>query len=103
MLEKGTTIGYIFGWLIANEYHLNNIAVHPDHRRKGIAAKLLQKSIKTIKSKNAERLLLEVRADNFPAKQLYETLGFGAIGIRKNYYDKCNDAILYTLELDDNG
>ena len=42
MVEEGTTIGYIFGWLIENEYHLNNIAVHPDHRRKGIAAKLLK-------------------------------------------------------------
>ncbi len=103
MLEDGKTIGYIFGWLVENEYHLNNIAVHPNHRRKGIAAKLLLKLINSVKIKNAKKLFLEVRADNFPAKKLYNSFGFTALGIRKNYYDKGNDAILYNLELIDNG
>lgn len=103
MLEDGKTIGYIFGWLVENEYHLNNIAVHPNHRKKGIAAKLLLKLINSVKIKNAKKLFLEVRADNFPAKNLYKSFGFTALGIRKNYYDKGNDAILYNLELIDNG
>jgi ribosomal-protein-alanine N-acetyltransferase len=103
MLEDGKTIGYIFGWLVENEYHLNNIAVHPNHRRKGIAAKLLLKLINSVKIKNAKKLFLEVRADNFPAKKLYKSFGFTAMGLRKNYYDKGNDAILYNLELIDNG
>ena len=103
MLEDGKTIGYIFGWLVENEYHLYNIAVHPNHRKKGIAAKLLLKLINSVKIKNAKKLFLEVRADNFPAKNLYKSFGFTALGIRKNYYDKGNDAILYNLELIDNG
>ena len=103
MVEDGKVIGYIFGWLIENEYHLNNIAVHPQHRRKGIATKLLLKLINSVKIKNAEKLFLEVRADNVPAKKLYKSFGFTAMGVRKNYYDKGNDAILYNLELIENG
>ena len=70
MLENGKTIGYFFGWLCENEYHLNNIVAHPNHKRKGTAAKLLLKLINSVKIKNAKKLFLEVRADNFSGKIL---------------------------------
>ena len=31
-------VGYIFGWIAQNEFHLHNIAVHPDHLRKKLAS-----------------------------------------------------------------
>ena len=31
---EGKVLGYIFGWITRNEFHLHNIAVHPDHQKK---------------------------------------------------------------------
>ncbi len=94
-----TTVGFLFGWMLKNEYHLNNIAVHPDFRGNRIGRELLNTAINSISSRKTEKILLEVRADNHAAIRLYRSVGFQEVGIRKDYYKKGIDAILYTLEL----
>lgn len=61
------------GWFISN------LAVHPHHRRKGIAHRLTMEGIQLAKSRAAQRVSLEVRANNMPAQKLYEKLGFAKV------------------------
>ena len=96
-------VGYIFGWIIMDEYHLNNIAVHPDFLRRRIGTKLIQYIIPRLISRNINVILLEVSANNIPAQKCYKSLGFTQMGIRKDYYSKGDNAILYYLDLIKNG
>jgi ribosomal-protein-alanine N-acetyltransferase len=63
-----------------------NVAVHPDHRRKGVAQALVTALVRALWEKDNHSLALEVRASNAPASALYEKLGFVQVGLRKNYY-----------------
>ncbi len=78
-LEEGRIVGNITvhrrykgkrGWFISN------LAVHPDHRRRGIALRLMREGMELAKKKGAQRVSLEVRAGNLAAQMLYEKLGF---------------------------
>ena len=59
-----------------------NIAVHPDHRRKGIARELTQKAIDYLNENNVHVIWLQVREDNEYAINLYRSLGFKDKAIR---------------------
>lgn len=97
-VEDKRVIAYIIGWLVADEIHIANIAVHPRWRRRGIAMVLIQKVIELYPGFTWIRL--EVRRSNLAARNLYRQLGFKEIGIRKHYYVKENeDAILMTKYL----
>jgi ribosomal-protein-alanine N-acetyltransferase len=98
-IKDGKVAGYIFGWIIQNEFHLHNIAVHPDHLRKTIGKKLIQHIITRVADQKVNVILLEVSVNNFSARKCYQSLGFVQTGIRKDYYSKGDDAILYNLEI----
>ena len=95
--------GYIFGLTIQGEFHLNNIAVHPGYLRKSIGKNLIQHIIARVILRNVGVILLEVSAENIPARKCYQSLGFNQMGIWKDYYSKGDDAILYNLELNTDG
>ena len=95
--------GYIFGWIIHDEFHLNNIAVHPEYFRRSIGKELLRHIISRGLFCDIKVILLEVSANNISAQNCYKSLGFTQIGIRKDYYSKGDDAILYNLDLIKNG
>ena len=102
IIEK-FVVGYIFGWIIYDEFHLNNIAVHPEYLRRNIGKGLIRHIISRVISRNINVVLLEVSANNISAQNCYKSLGFTQIGIRKDYYSKGDDAILYNLDLIKNG
>ena len=95
--------GYIFGWIIQDEYHLHNIAVHPEYLRISIGKKLIRHIILRLLDRDIKVILLEVSANNIPAKIFYKSLGFTEVGIRRDYYTKGDDAVLYNLDLIKNG
>lgn len=98
--EDGSILGYAVLSTVLDEGSLDNIAVHPEHRRRGVADALLG-VLTGFGREHLSVLLLEVRASNAPAIALYEKHGFAAVGRRKNYYDAPReDAILMTLEFD---
>ena len=96
-------IGYIFGWIIHDEFHLNNIAVHPEYLRRSIGKELIRHISSRVISRDIKVILLEVSAKNIPAQKCYTSLGFTQRGIRKDYYSKGDNAILYYLDLIKNG
>lgn len=67
--------------------YITNVAVKNKYRRKGVAVGLLSELIDLAKEADSEFVSLEVRCSNTPAISLYGKLGFGKIGIRKNFYE----------------
>ena len=95
----GMAVGYIGANNISGEVYVTNVAVLPEHRKKGIAKALLTKLIAQCKSENAAFLTLEVRESNAPAIALYQSFGFTERGQRKRFYsDPEEDALIYTLD-----
>tara|TARA_B100001540_G_C15536957_1_gene519590 strand:+ start:141 stop:563 length:423 start_codon:yes stop_codon:yes gene_type:complete len=95
-LQHANLLGYMFGWIIQGDYHINNIAVKVSARRKGLAKKMIDNIIFSPRIKN---VYLEVSRLNESAIRLYEKIGFRENGVRKKYYSNGADAILYKMEL----
>ena len=87
--------GFIASSLIADELHINNVAVRNEYRRCGIGRALLARVIQEGGARGARRAFLEVRASNAPAQSLYAHCGFRIIGQRRGYYsDPTEDALI---------
>lgn len=96
----GKVAAYGGMWIVLDEGHITNIAVHPDYRGRKIGEKLVEALLETAKESNASRATLEVRASNNAALKLYKKLGFKEGGRRKGYYDENKeDAIIMWKEL----
>jgi ribosomal-protein-alanine N-acetyltransferase len=97
---EGPIIGYICLWVIADEVHVTNLAVHPEHRGRGVARQLLGTLLEMYQQQGATRAALEVRPANHQARRLYEAFGFRQVGLRKGYYfDTGEDAVLMEARL----
>ncbi len=97
--KDGQVAGYIGSQTVCGESDMMNVAVHPDHRRRGVAEALILALVEELKVMNSHCLTLEVRASNMPAIALYEKLGFFEIGRRKNYYrNPREDALILRKE-----
>lgn len=93
--RNGEIIGYSGVWHVFEEANITTIVVRKDCRREGIGLQLMDTMEKTVRNKNAERLMLEVRPSNTPALTLYYGLGFIQISRRKAYYpDNQEDALI---------
>lgn len=94
-VENGAVVGFAGLWMIVDEGHITNIAVHPDSRRKGIGVLLMDKLMSISKNENLIGITLEVRKSNLSAQGLYKKFGFVEEGVRRNYYsDNGEDAII---------
>ena len=98
-LDGDDLVGYIGSQTSIDETDIMNVAVHPDHRRMGIAEGLIGHLVEELKKRGSRALMLEVRASNDPAIALYEKLGFAQVGRRKNYYrNPKEDALILRKE-----
>jgi len=96
---SGQLVGYNFFWIVPeDEVQIANIAIHPDHRRQGIAQLLINDAINEGKNMKVSSVSLEVRESNHPARTFYEKLGFQQVGQRPNYYkNPKEDALILRL------
>lgn len=93
--KDGIVIGYAGMWLILDEGHITNIAVHPEYRGIGAGNLLLEALIEICHTELIASLTLEVRKSNLVAQNLYKKYGFLEQGIRKEYYgDNKEDAVI---------
>ena len=92
-LVDGRIAGYVVCSRYADVWHVMNVAVDPDHQRRGIAAALLEHLVGEVG--DDAPLTLEVRRTNAAAMRLYERHGFRAAGVRRRYYqDNGEDALV---------
>lgn len=83
---------------------LMTITVAPRHRGAGLGRELLDELETRAASGGAEALMLEVRADNTPARALYERRGYDVLNVRRAYYQPGNvDALVMRKLLQQNG
>ncbi len=97
-LHSGRVMGYLVAWFILDEVHLGNLAVHPQHRRQGIARALLEHLIQRAERRGASFITLEVRAGNRAAMSLYARYRFRPVAVRKGYYAGREDAVIMVRE-----
>ncbi len=65
---------------------VQTVAVAESARRRGLGRRLVVELLREAQERGAYRVFLEVRADNAAAQQLYRSLGFEEIGVRRGYY-----------------
>ena len=83
----GVVVGYGGMQCVLDEGQITDIAVHPDYRRRGIAAAILAAMIDYGRSNGLSVFFLEVRVSNAPAIALYrDRFGFEVLGKRRNFY-----------------
>ena len=73
-------------WRVADQIHINNLAVRPELRGQGLASRLLAGVMAESARMGADSATLEVRRSNTPALRLYAKAGFTEAGVRRNYY-----------------
>lgn len=99
-LDEDRIVGYAGCLISCDEGDITNIAVCDGYRRMGIAGELLKQIFKLASEKGVISIFLEVRQSNIPAQALYNSVGFEAVGIRKNFYEKpSEDAIIMKYEI----
>jgi len=95
----GGLVAFCACWFLADELHINTLAVRHSERRRGHATRLLRFVFREAVGEGVRRATLEVRRSNDAAVQLYTGLGFEIRGIRRNYYDNpVEDALLLWRE-----
>jgi ribosomal-protein-alanine N-acetyltransferase len=91
--------GYCVYWVLFEEMTVQNLAVHPAHRGRGLGRLLLESALGRAVRCGARSAELEVRESNRVARSLYASFGFKAVGKRKLYYaSPVEDAVLYRLD-----
>lgn len=95
----GVLAAYAGMWLIIDEAHITNVAVHPDFRGRGYGEKVLRALMDLAKENLMGLMTLEVRRSNAIAQALYHKVGFIDVGYRKRYYeDNKEDALIMYIQ-----
>jgi ribosomal-protein-alanine N-acetyltransferase len=87
-LPPAGVVGYAVLWCVLDHGELANIAVHPEHRGRGLGSCLLDRVMERARERGVRNMYLEVRVSNQRAADLYERRGFQEIGRRRDYYDR---------------
>lgn len=100
VLVEGEVAAYGGMITVLDEGQITNIAVAPEHRRKGLGREILH-ALENYASRNGISFMsLEVRASNAAARSLYTSQGWNEVGLRKNFYKlPAEDAVVMTKEL----
>jgi ribosomal-protein-alanine N-acetyltransferase len=93
--EGQELVGYVINSRYVDAWHVMNVAVDPEHQRRGVATALLERLFELTHDDERRGYTLEVRVSNEDAIGLYEKLGFESRGIRRGYYtDNREDALI---------
>jgi [ribosomal protein S18]-alanine N-acetyltransferase len=88
-------VAYVIVSRYVDAWHVMNLVVAPEHRRQGIATRLLVALFDQTAEDDSRGFTLEVRVSNEAAIELYESMGFRAQGVRRGYYtDNREDALI---------
>lgn len=96
--EDSEIVGFVVALTAVSEWDLENIAVHPDSRRRGVGRALMQAFIDAGAQARATEIRQEIRASNLAAQRLAQSCGFLQEGRRAGYYrEPMDDAMLFKL------
>ena len=86
--ENGEILGYCGFLFVLDEAEIPNVCVKETARKRGVGTQMMQVLINEARDLGMAVLYLEVRESNYPARRLYESLGFEENGLRKNFYEQ---------------
>lgn len=99
-IKDNMVLGYGGMWIIVDECHITNIAVHPEFRRIGIGNAIMLHLKEICRQRYVNFMTLEVRDSNVAAQNMYKKNGFFKVGVRKKYYtDNDEDALIMNCNL----
>lgn len=84
--EQSAVAGFCAFWRVADQIHINNLAIRPELRGRGLGRTLLQHVLLEAERLGVTQATLEVRRSNVAARRLYEGAGFRLAGVRASYY-----------------
>jgi [ribosomal protein S18]-alanine N-acetyltransferase len=91
----GRVRAFFFNWIVLDEMHLLNFAIHPDLQGLGLGGVILDWLVIEAEGNGYNNINLEVRESNLAARGLYESRGFVTIYRRRGYYtDNGEDALV---------
>jgi ribosomal-protein-alanine N-acetyltransferase len=104
--ESGVVDGGVVGYVVATPIpnhgralgHVKDIAVHPEHRGRGVGSSLLDAALSVL-SGEASSVKLEVRPSNDAARSLYDEFGFEVLKAVPSYYADGEDALVLVRDL----
>ncbi len=97
--KDGAVIGYAGAWVILDESHITNIAIAESQRGNGYGRLLTEALMQYLSNLGAAYATLEVRRSNIRAQNLYKSVGFIQLGVRKRYYeDNQEDAFIMVCD-----
>jgi [ribosomal protein S18]-alanine N-acetyltransferase len=99
--QAGLMVGFIVG-LVEPDHtgHVTTLGVAPEHRRRGIARRMMQKVEDGFRRRDVRIIRLEVRAINTGAQQLYCDLGYTVTQRLPRYYSNGGDGLLMLKSMD---
>ncbi|HEX8292093.1 MAG TPA: N-acetyltransferase [Pyrinomonadaceae bacterium] len=96
----GTMVGFIVGIIEPDRTgHITTLGVAPEHRRRGVAQKMLLKVEEGFRRRGVRITRLEVRSVNTGAQDLYQKLGFAVTQRLPRYYSNGGDGLLMIKSL----
>lgn len=98
-MKGNITIGYIGVSLLNDHADIISLAIKPEYVRQGYGKMLIDEVIKICKTVRIPKIFLEVRVSNLPAINLYLSMGFEQISIRKKYYEHKEDACIMCKQI----
>jgi ribosomal-protein-alanine N-acetyltransferase len=93
-------VGFVF--IMTNKDgtgHITTIGVAPEHRRRGLADRLLRQAETALQKRSVATIMLEVRASNFSAQNLYRKFGYTIVQRLPKYYNNGEDGFLMVKPL----
>ena len=94
-IKDKKVLGFGGMWLILDEAHITNIAVHPEYRNLKVGSLILGSLIAVGEKEGILAMTLEVRVSNINAQKLYSKYNFMAAGRRKAFYpDNKEDCLI---------
>lgn len=99
-LMGDVVVAYGGFWLVLDEAHITSVTVRDTHRGLGLGRQLMEFIMEAAARVNARHATLEVRASNHRAQNLYRSMGFKEVYVRKGYYAKNHeDALVMMCEI----
>lgn len=97
--DLGRIVGFAGGQMAGDDFEISDVVVGADHRRRGIAARLVSRICYDAHVLNARTASLEVGVDNDAGRATYASLGFAEVGRRSGYYGEGHDALILRVAL----
>ncbi|MGB8509627.1 MAG: ribosomal protein S18-alanine N-acetyltransferase [Pyrinomonadaceae bacterium] len=99
--SDGVMVGFIVG-LIEPDFtgHITTVGVAPEHRRRGIARRMMSKVEDGFRRRHVRIVRLEVRSINNGAQELYDKLGYVVTQRLPRYYSNGGDGLLMIKSLE---